>query len=94
MSVADKLSYALAAVRQQETRVILLEKLLVMALLGSEGQALVINPKFADAAALFDGGLDIGNGQVKLVSSEGMKKNPPVGVSIRMSARTFDIEQF
>jgi len=92
MSTSDVLAEALGQVQQQEARVILLEKMLIMALMGAEGQTLAIDPKYADAASSFQGGFDVGVGKVSLVPPEEVKKFPPAGIAIRMVARTFDDE--
>lgn len=90
MAASAALEEALSEVRNQEHRVQLLEKLLIMALMGTEGQRLKIDPAFADAAKTFDGGFDIGNSEVRLISAEEINSHrmPPSGVAIRMFART------
>lgn len=88
MSAFAALEDALQQVLNQEARVQLLEKLLIMILLNNGG-GIAIPSKFADDARDFDGYFDIGSGVMTLVSAKDAQGMPPPGVSIRTFARGY-----
>lgn len=95
MGAAADLEFALAQVKAQEDRLVLLEKILVMALLEAPDGFLSIPPASAHIAENYTGGFDIGKGKITLIDEQTLhsKDFPSEGVSIRIFARTFQDEE-